>query len=196
MLIVLLSPPGSGKGTQSRRLVGRLKIPHLSTGDMLREAIRQKTKMDHDVADIIRNGQLVPDDLMVDLVDFRLRADDCGQGCLVDGFPRTLPQAQELDRRLAGRGRQVDLALELRVEREELIRRLLARSELEGREDDGRETIDRRMEIYRSQTSPLLDYYRRQEKLFSIDGMGSADEVFARICQVIDEYNATHRSDD
>lgn len=191
MIVVLLSPPGSGKGTQCRRLLGLLGVPHLSTGAMLRESVRTGSEMGKMAGSFIQQGKLVPDDVIVTLVKQRLQERDCEAGCLLDGFPRTVPQAVALDRELKALGRrQVDVALELRVTLEELIRRLVERARQEGRQDDSADTVVRRMEVYDLQTKPVLEYYREQGKLVSIDGMGSADEVFARIETQVRKYGS------
>ena len=193
MIIVLLSPPGSGKGTQSRRLVEYLHVPHLSTGEMLRHAVRQGTDLGAIAAQFIDDGKLVPDEVMVDMVTDRLQEKDCHDGCLLDGFPRTLRQAVALDHQLEDRSDRVDMALELRVPRDELIRRLLSRAS-EGRADDASATIERRMRIYETETSPVVNYYRRQDKLAPVDGVGSVDEVFGRIQEQVDRFAQQSRA--
>jgi adenylate kinase len=181
MFIVFLGPPGGGKGTQAQRLSQALEIPHLSTGSMLREARGQGSDLGRSVAAYLDQGCLVPDEVIVDVVTRRLESPDCGAGCILDGFPRTAGQAQALDEFLSHRQRQVDLVLELAVDEAELSRRILARADLENRSDDTPGTIARRLEIYRTQTAPLVDYYQQRGQLRSIDGTGTPDEVFARI---------------
>ncbi len=181
MWIVFIGPPGAGKGTQCKRLVERLGIPHLSTGEMLREAKGHDTALSRWIASYIDSGRLAPDHLVMRIVAQRLKAKDCAAGALFDGFPRTTIQAQLLDDSLIQQGHQLNMALELRVDENVLIERLLKRAESEGRIDDNRETIHERMRVYHSQTAPLVDYYARQGKLVVIDGMRDADTVFAEI---------------
>jgi adenylate kinase len=185
MRIVFVGPPGSGKGTQAKRLIERLSIVHLSTGDMLRQARADGTELGNQAAECMDGGGLVPDELVVGIVAERIAQPDCQAGCLFDGFPRTIAQAEALDAELARAGTPLDMVLELKADAEELARRMLQRAEIEGRADDTPETIANRMEVYREQTSPLLDYYRQQGKLVSVDGMGTPDEVFDRICAAV-----------
>lgn len=181
MRIVLIGPPGSGKGTQCKRLSERLRIPHLSTGEMLRST-RGDPELGRLVTGLIDGGRLAPDDLVMQIVLERLGEADCRHGALFDGFPRTLRQAKQLDAYLASGGGHLDRVLELRVEREELIRRLLQRAEIEHRGDDTSQAIAARLEIYENQTAPLLDYYRCHAIVEPIDGMKTPDEVFGQIC--------------
>lgn len=181
MLVVFLGPPGAGKGTQAKRLINDLEIVHLSTGELLRAAVAQGTRLGEQARDFINRGQLVPDHVVVDLIAARLSQPDCDHGCLLDGFPRTLPQARALDHMLADQDRQVDLAIALHVDRDELQRRLAGRAHVENRADDSPETILERLDVYKRQTEPLIDYYRRQGVLTDIDAVGDPDIVFRRI---------------
>ena len=177
MRIILIGPPGAGKGTQCQKLVEHLRVPHLSTGEMLRAAVRAGTPEGVQAAAFMDQGQLVPDSIILGMVTKRLEAADCRDGCLLDGFPRTLPQAATLDDLLERRAMSVDGVIELAVPRDELVRRMLARK----RADDNPEVFAKRIASFEVQTAPLLDYYQRQGKLASIDGLGTADEIFERV---------------
>ena len=183
MRIVFIGPPGAGKGTQCKRLVDYLGIEQVSTGQMLREMLGQDTALARWVASHMETGQLAPDHLVVRVVVQRLQP---GRGCLFDGFPRTLVQAQLLDEYLSRLGEKIDLVIELRAEREELIARILKRAANGERVDDKRETVRARLEVYDRQTKPLLDYYRGRQDIASIDGMQTEDEVFDDIRAVVD----------
>jgi adenylate kinase len=182
MRIVFLGPPGAGKGTQAQRLKDYLGIAHLSTGEMLRDAARAETKLGLEFARHMQAGELVPDDVVVGVVADRLASKDCTRGCLFDGFPRTVPQAEALDRMLERRGMPLDLVLALDVPAERLVERLLRR----GRDDDNRDTIEERFRQYSRLTEPLLAYYSRSGILRRIDGEGTEDEVFDRVRQAVE----------
>jgi adenylate kinase len=183
MRIVFIGPPGVGKGTQSVRLVEFLNIPHLSTGDMLRQALQEKSDLGLLSQQYMAQGKLVPDPIIQQLVGRRLDQDDCQDGFLLDGFPRTLGQAQALDEFLQRRGTPLTAALELKADPEELVKRLAGR----GRDDDQPAIIRERLEQYARQTAPLSDYYARQRRLFEIDGSGTPDDVLGRVKAAIDQ---------
>jgi adenylate kinase len=181
MFVILIGPPGSGKGTQARRLAAALKIPHLSTGDMLRAAIQQQSTLGRCVETVLKHGQLVSDDLILEIVSERLAEPDCQSGCLFDGFPRTRKQAQMLDRLLAARGLVIDVAIEIAVDVDELLHRIQHRAQTESRSDDTPETHQRRLEVYQAQTAPILEHYLGVGVLRTVDGTGTPDNVFRRI---------------
>lgn len=182
MRIVFIGPPGAGKGTQSKRLAQYLNIPHLSTGEMLRQAISDNTPTGQAVQTYMEGGRLVPDPVIVQIVSDRLRLPDCDHGCLFDGFPRTLGQARALEEFLAQSGQRVDAALDFRVPEDHLVARLAGRS----RGDDNPETIRRRFRDFEAVTKPLIDYYEQRGQLRIVDGVGTMDEVFDRIKQKLD----------
>jgi len=184
MRIVFIGPPGAGKGTQAQKIVERYMIAHLSTGDMLRAARDAKTPLGLKADEYMSRGELVPDDIIIDLIRERLQSADCRRGYLLDGFPRTIAQAEALDAMLASQNTPLDVVLELQVPEEELFRRLAGR----GRADDKPEVIRQRLVAYRTQTEPLLDYYRRKNLLRTVDGLGTVDEIFDRIRAILDDF--------
>lgn len=184
MRLILLGPPGAGKGTQSQRLIERLRVPHLSTGDMLRTAIERGEPLGKMVEEYLSTGRLVPDPIILDLVEKRLEQPDCRAGALFDGFPRTLRQAQSLDNDLQSHGRPIDLVIELRVP-DEVVKQRLTQSARQGRIDDRLDVVEKRLQAYWDQTRPLTDYYSQRKLLAQVDGLGTPDEVFARIEQAI-----------
>lgn len=204
MIVVLVGPPGSGKGTQAKVVCGRLGVPQVSTGDMLRAAKANGT-LDRRYLEIMDSGGLVPDEAMIDLIDRRLDADDCKPGMLLDGFPRTVPQAEALGTLLERRGRKVDAVVQLDVPRSLLEERLIHRrtdkrtgqiyhlvysppppeADLEHRADDRPETVGKRLDSYESMTASLLPYYEGKGVLRRIDGVGAPDEITKRLFAAI-----------
>jgi len=183
MRLILLGPPGAGKGTQAERIVAGFGIPQLSTGDMLREAVELGTKTGVHAKEIMERGDLVPDDLVVSVVADRLDHPDAAKGFILDGFPRTLAQAEALDKELYQRGLRLDAVLELRVDESVLIDRVKTRAQQTAargevvRSDDTPEVCERRLDIYRAQTAPVIDHYRSQGLLTSIDGLQPIEAV-------------------
>jgi adenylate kinase len=213
--LVLLGPPGAGKGTQAARLKERFGLAHLSTGDMLREAVAAGTEVGRQAKSIMDAGQLVPDPLMIRLVAERIARPDCARGFILDGFPRTIAQAEALDRLLAERGARLDAVIELAVDDDALVERVSGRftcascgagyhdrfrpTKVEGvceacggtaftrRPDDNAETVRARLQAYHDQTAPLLPYYRAKGLLVSVDGMAEIDDVTAEMFKAIDQ---------
>ena len=186
MLIVFIGPPGAGKGTQSKRLLDYLKIPHLSTGEMLRAAKNANTPLGRMAAQYMDQGKLAPDNLVLSIVEERLVQPDYARGCMFDGFPRTLQQARSLDETLHQLGTPLDLVLELKGDENALVNRMLRRAAAEKRVDDNLQTITQRLDVYKQQTAPLLSYYTERGLLATIDAMGSPDEVFDRVRAQVD----------
>ncbi|MCR9119806.1 MAG: adenylate kinase [bacterium] len=196
MRIVFVGPPGAGKGTQTALLIEHLKVPQLATGDMLREVVRDASNpLSDEVAPYMTDGGLVPDELMVAIVGDLLSSPTYDEGCLLDGFPRTRPQAESLDKMLKERGRKIDCVIALSVPEELLTDRLLgrARDADTKRKDDVPGTIPRRLAVYRTQTKPVLEHYREQGIVCEVDGVGEVEEVFQRILHCIE--NARTESD-
>lgn len=212
MNLILLGPPGAGKGTQAVRIVEKYNIPHISTGDIFRENIKKGTELGKKAQEYMNKGELVPDDLVVEIACSRLLEDDCKEGFLLDGFPRTVYQAEKLDEFLAKNGRKVEHVLDIAVKKEELITRLIGRrvcrncgasyhvvnmppktegvcdtcgGELYQRADDTKETVENRIEVYEAQTKPLVDYYEAAGVIAHIDGATGLDNVFADIVNVL-----------
>lgn len=211
---ILLGPPGAGKGTQAVKIVEKYGIPHISTGDIFRENIKNGTELGKKAQEYMNRGELVPDELVVEIATDRLLKDDCKEGFLLDGFPRTVFQAEKLDEFLKAHGQKLDVVIDIEVEKQELLTRLTGRrvcrkcgasyhivnippkkegicdicgGELFQRDDDTVETVENRIEVYKAQTMPLVDYYRKSGNLAEIDGSGDLDRVFADIVKALGE---------
>lgn len=184
--IVIFGAPGSGKGTQSEKIIAKYGLDHISTGDALRAEIAKQSELGKIAADFIAKGQLVSDELIVDVLASALDGLKDSKGVIFDGFPRTIPQAEALKEMLSKRGTNVSAVVALEVAEDELVQRLLKRGEVSGRSDDNLETIQKRLDVYKNQTFPLIDYYKSEKLYNGIHGMGTIDEIFARIETVID----------
>jgi adenylate kinase len=179
--LVLLGPPGSGKGTQSVRLKEKLGISHVSSGELLRDAVKRRTALGKKAQEFMNSGRLVSDDLVLDMMRERLADDDCEGGFLLDGFPRTPAQARALSAMLAENGWPLDRVVLLDVNDAEILERIRGRREAEGRSDDDEATARGRLEVYEKETKPLLEFYRDAKLLIEIDGVGAPEEIFERI---------------
>lgn len=184
MRIIIFGPPGAGKGTQAKRISSEYEIPHLSTGEIFRSAIRNETPLGRKVQSILDAGELVPDDTVVDLVREELKKERYRNGYILDGFPRTVPQAEAFDATLRDNGESLDAFLLLQVPEEELVSRLISRDE--GRTDDTEEKIRHRLSIYWEETLPVLNHYRKQDLVVEVDGVGPVDGIFERIRSALD----------
>ncbi len=186
--LVLFGPPGSGKGTQSDKIVEEYGLVHLSTGNLLRQEIKDKTPLGLEAKAFIDKGQLVPDEVVIGMVDSYFDAHKDARGFLFDGFPRTIPQAKALDKLLELKNTAITQVLMLEVDEEELIKRLVHRGKTSGRSDDADENVQRkRQEVYRKETLPVAEYYSREKKLKQINGMGTIGEIFERLSASIEK---------
>lgn len=185
MRLVLLGPPGAGKGTQAQRIAARYGIPHVSTGDILRGNVRSGTDLGREAQAYMDRGDLVPDDLVNRMVFDRLGADDARQGFLLDGYPRNVAQAKELDAHLEAEQQSLTAVLRFDVPFDELARRVLGRAAEEGRTDDSEEIVRNRLEVYRTQTAPLETFYGERGLLHAVDAVGSIEDVSARALAVL-----------
>ena len=185
--IVIFGAPGSGKGTQSERIVEKYGIDHISTGDVLRAEIKNGTELGKTAKGYIDQGQLIPDELMIDILASVFDSFKDSKGVIFDGFPRTIAQAEALKKMLAERGQDVSVMLDLEVPEDELMVRLIKRGKDSGRADDNEETIKKRLHVYHSQTSPLIDWYKNEKKYQHINGLGTMDGIFADICEAVDK---------
>lgn len=185
MRIVILGAPGSGKGTQAKLLVGELEVPHISTGVLLRNAAKRGTELGLLAKSIIDQGELVPDNIMSDMIEERLGRDDVTNGFILDGYPRNMAQAKSLDAMLERMGRPVQEIIHIDVDPEQIIKLLAKRAELEGRVDDAEQTVRNRMRVYAEQTAPVADYYEVSGRLTRVLGDGPKEEIFHRILSVL-----------
>lgn len=213
MRVILLGPPGAGKGTQARMLSSLARVPQVASGDLLRAAVREKTALGRKVEDILARGDLVDDEMVIKLIEKRLDAPDAGEGFILDGFPRSLPQAELLDAMLKGRGTRIDRALAMTVPDAEIVKRISGRrtcrncqtmynvalapprqpgvcdkcgGQLYQREDDSEQTVQHRLDVYNANTKPLLEYYSQAGILSRIDGVGAPEDVERRMIAALD----------
>lgn len=212
MRIVLLGAPGAGKGTQAKKLIDKFAIPQISTGDILRQNVAEGTSLGKEAKSYMDKGELVPDSVVLGLVEDRLKKDDCKKGYILDGFPRNTAQAEALDKILASLGMPLTGVLSMDVPKDDLMKRLIGRRTCNGcgqmynvyfsppknegvcdkcggalfqRDDDKEETIKRRLDVYYAQTAPLIDYYKKGGILKSVRGVGSIDEIFSKVCRAL-----------
>ena len=185
--IVIFGAPGSGKGTQSERIIAKYGLNHISTGDVRRAEIKNGTELGKVAKGYIDQGQLLPDALIIDILASVLDSFKESKGVIFDGFPRTIPQAEALKKMLNERGQDVSVMLDLDVPEAELIERLIKRGQESGRADDNMETIKKRLVVYNEQTSPLKDYYKTEGKYQHINGVGTMEAIFAEIASAIDK---------
>jgi adenylate kinase len=183
MNIILFGPPGAGKGTQAEKIIKHFEIPHLSTGNIFRSNIKNQTELGKKVKSILDAGELVPDETVVALVADELDKEKYEEGVILDGFPRTVRQAEALDEYLSNKGEQIDAFITLKVPEKELVTRILNRGE--GRSDDTPEKIKNRLEVYRKETAPVINHYKDQDVVHEIDGVGDIEEIFERIKEAV-----------
>jgi adenylate kinase len=185
--IVLFGPPGAGKGTQAAQLLEKYNLVHLSTGDILRAELKALTKLGTEAKKFMDKGELVPDQVVISMIEGKIDSNAGAKGFIFDGFPRTKAQAKALDEMLDKKKTPITLMLAMEVEKEELIKRLLLRGKDSGRADDqDRSVIENRIKVYNNETAPVKDYYDAQKKYKGIDGMGTIEEIFDRLCKAID----------
>ncbi len=186
--LVLFGPPGAGKGTQSERLIDKYGLVHLSTGDILRGEIANQTELGKKAKEYMDQGNLVPDEVVIGMIDAKIEKNKDANGFIFDGFPRTKPQAKALDELLEKKQTAITAMLALEVEHDELVKRLLERGKVSGRSDDkDASIIENRIKVYHAETAPLIEYYDARGKFYGINGMGSIDEIFDRLCGTIDK---------
>lgn len=190
MNIIICGAPGSGKGTQSALIKEKYNLLHLSTGDLLRAEIAAKSELGRVAEGYISNGQLVPDEMIIEILDKAIEEKESAghyNGLILDGFPRTVAQAEALEALIRKRSKEISVLLDLTVEEEELIDRLVKRGQTSGRSDDNLETIKKRLDVYHQKTEPVNDFYKKQNKYTSVEGTGSIDDIFGRICEAIEK---------
>lgn len=185
--IILFGPPGAGKGTQSEKLIKKYNLTHLSTGDLFRKHITEGSDLGHQAQEFMDAGNLVPDSVVIGMVEEKVKNETNSEGFIFDGFPRTVAQAEALDRLMQENGSAIDMMLSLVVDEEELLNRLLNRGKISGRVDDQNpEKIRNRFAVYKNETTPVAEFYSANGKLFNIEGVGDIDSIFSRLTETID----------
>lgn len=188
--IVLFGAPGAGKGTQSEKLIEKYQLQHISTGDLFRKHLKEGTSLGNLAKQYMDAGNLVPDQVVVDMVEDKIKSDGPVAGYIFDGFPRTIPQAEALDKLLARYNTAINVMIALEVPEEELKARMIKRAQTSGRADDADPAIQqKRIDVYKNETFPLKDFYNKQGKKEDVDGIGTIDEIFGRICEVVDRHS-------
>jgi adenylate kinase len=187
MRLILFGPPGAGKGTQATAISERFSLVHIATGDIFRDNVKNQSDLGQRAQHYMDRGQLVPDEIVIAMVEERISHDDASSGFLLDGFPRTVRQAKALDDTLALEGHAIDGVIRLMVSDDELLSRLLRRAEQQGRSDDTQEVIENRLAVYRDETEPLLDFYRERGLLYEVDGEGDISQVRERVLNTVHE---------
>lgn len=191
--MILFGPPGSGKGTQSEKLIAQYGFKHLSTGDLLRSEIARKTPLGLEAKSLMDKGQLVPDEVVIGMISTALENNPDVPGFLFDGFPRTTAQAEALDKLLELNKTSIGVVVALQVPEDELITRMVSRARTSGRSDDADENVQRnRLEVYKRDTLPVANHYRKSDKVVELNGVGGIDEIFASLCSVIDQKRKSH----
>lgn len=186
--IILFGPPGAGKGTQSAKIIEKYSLIHIATGDLFRKHLKEGTPLGNLAKDYMSKGNLVPDQVVIDMVDDKIKASDSGAGIIFDGFPRTIPQAQALENLLASKGASIKVLIELVVPEDELRKRLADRAHKENRPDDAKpEVIENRIVVYKGETAAVADYYKKLGKYSSVVGVGEIETIFVNICREIDK---------
>jgi adenylate kinase len=186
--IVLFGPPGAGKGTQAEKIIEKYQLIHLSTGDILRAELAAQTVLGQEAKKYMDKGELVPDKIVIDMIGLKIDKHQDANGFIFDGFPRTTAQAEALDLLLREKGTPISVMLSLEVEKNELIKRLLGRGQVSGRSDDQDvSVIENRIRVYNNETAPVKGFYEKQGKYKAVDGMGTIEEIFERLCKVIDK---------
>ncbi len=187
--IVLFGPPGAGKGTQSEGIINKYELSHISTGDLFRKHLKEGTALGKLAQKYMDEGNLVPDQVVIDMVDYKIKSDGKVNGYIFDGFPRTVAQADALDKLMNSKGSPISCMIALEVSKDELVKRLMNRGKTSGRTDDQDEAkIQNRITVYENETMPVANYYQKQNKFNSIHGIGTVEEIFNNICRVIDKF--------
>ncbi len=188
MQLIIFGPPGAGKGTQAQNIVDNYGTDHLSTGDMLREAVRNGTELGTLAKSYMDEGELVPDDVIIGMIREKITSENNSNGFILDGFPRTIAQADALSEMLDSVGKKIDVVVSIEVDDKEIIERILERQKIEGRDDDTEEIVRTRLEVYKSQTEPLKSYYGDKGVLKEVDGLGTIDDVYVRIDKILKKF--------